>query len=711
MRFRWKLMILLVLIALVPIGTMRIFGIRGVQQLGGELVARSRDNLIASAKNRLMFVVESYSHMLWQVGEQLEVALTSQAREVEHHLVQYSGGTPAVTLAEDLNAGRKLPRDLDTSTLHFRIISENKMELLRVTRSAQVFNFAPGIRYQDVASDINRLAGMTPFYRDQSRYLKEYVLWRYTALENGLYTIYPGNGNFSADFDPRKKFWYTEAFQRNSFWTDQYVDAQTGQMVIAASLPVKGPDGQTVGVTAIIIPVRNLFESRLVLQRLPRQTQSFVVYPDIQPETGKKGARIMVREDNTDVGDRNWKTPFKADWLLADDDGPFQAVLDDFENSLSNIRRIKYLGCDCLWVYGPMRQQGFFVLITPYEAILKPAIEAEEYIQTQIHSLLTVTNYAIAGILVVIIILALAFSRTVSEPMQKLAEGAQALGAGRFSTRVDIRSRDEFGDMAQVFNSVGPQLEENYLLRQSLDLAMEVQQKLLPKSDPRFKGLDIAGQSYYCEETGGDYYDYLQEDENKIDLVVGDVSGHGISSALLMSSARAFLRQRASMGGSMLEIITDVNRQLTEDVADSGQFMTLFYGRINIREKTFNWVRAGHDAAFLYDRHSDMFEELGGRGLPLGVFEEAVYEELQHRIKPGQIIVIGTDGIWETHNSEGKMFGKDNLQRIIRDRAGQSAREILRAVIEALEDYRDRQKKKEDDVTLVVIKVKSMLLF
>lgn len=174
-----------------------------------------------------------------------------------------------------------------------------------------------------------------------------------------------------------------------------------------------------------------------------------------------------------------------------------------------------------------------------------------------------------------------------------------------------------------------------------------------------------------------------------------------------MSSARAFLRQRASMGGSSLEIVTDVNRQVTEDVEDSGQFMTLFYGQINIREKTFNWVRAGHDAAFFYDRHADMFEELGGQGLPLGVSEGAVYEELQRRIEPGQIIVIGTDGIWETHNPQGEMFGKENLHRIIRAQAARSAREILMAVMQALEEYRDRHKKKEDDITLVVIKVKA----
>lgn len=698
-------MILLVLIALVPIGSMRIFGIKGLRQLGAEFVSRSRDNLIASAKNRLMFVVESYSHILWQAGQQAEVDLLSQAREVEHRLAQDSGKAGAVYLADDIGAQRRLPPDLGTSAIHFKIIAENKLDLLRVTRSAPVIALAPGVSYQEVGSDIDRLAGMTSFYLTHSQYLKEYVLWRYIALENGLYSIYPGYGDIPDDFDPRRQLWYTEAFKRNSYWTDQYIDTLTGQMVIAASTPIKGPAGEVAGVTAIIIPVRNLFTSRLVFQSLPRQTQSFVVYLQTQSETGKRGARVMVREDNSDLGDRNWQTPFEAEWLLVDGDGTSESVLEDFENSRSNIRRIKYRGCDCLWVYGPMRQQGYFVLITPYEAILQPAIQAEDYIQSQIQNLLRVTNYAIAGILVVIVLLALAFSRTVTRPLQKLAQGAQLLGAGRFDTRVDIRAHDEFGDMARVFNSIGPQLKENYQLRQSLDLAMEVQQNLLPGSDPRVNGLDIAGQSDYCEETGGDYYDYLEADENKISLVVGDVSGHGISSALLMSSARAFLRQRASMGGSIREIVTDVNRQLTEDVEDSGQFMTLFYGRINVREQTFSWVRAGHDAALHFDLDSDTCQELGGQGLPLGVSGKAVYAELQRPIQPGQIIVIGTDGIWETHDPKGEMFGKEKLYRLIRAHAARSARDILTAVIEALEDYRGRQEKKEDDITLVVVKI------
>ena len=235
------------------------------------------------------------------------------------------------------------------------------------------------------------------------------------------------------------------------------------------------------------------------------------------------------------------------------------------------------------------------------------------------------TSY-IAGIFIIIVILAFAFSRSVTKPLQILAEGARRLAQGQLDTRVDIRSRDEFGDMARVFNSVGPRLEEHYKLLKSLDLAMEVQQNLLPKFDPQIKGLDVAGISDYCEETGGDYYDYLEVKQEEVSVVVGDVSGHGISSALLMTTARAFLRQRAAMPGSIREIVSDVNRRLSEDIGESGQFMTLFYSAIDLKQKVFRWVRAGHDAAFFYDGASDSFTQLDGGDLPLGVNSHTIME-------------------------------------------------------------------------------------
>jgi sigma-B regulation protein RsbU (phosphoserine phosphatase) len=705
MRFRWKLMILLLLIAIVPMTAMRFLGMRGVRMLGDELVARTRQNLNITTKNRLKFVVDSYSQMLSQKRETLEIALAYQAAEIERLLAQ-NKPDPAITyFAEDFDTARDLPPDLDTASNYFRVISENEMELFKIAYSAQVFNFAPGVKASEVKDDIERLSHLTPVYLGLSQYLKNLVIWQYTALENGLYTAYPGHGGFPEDYDPRKQIWYSAASDPNSDWTDQFADALTGRRVISVSRPITGPTGKVRGVTALIIPIRNLLGRRLLLQQIPNQTRAFVAYLTTQPATGNTGIRVIARQGTTDIKQRSWHTPFKADWLVADDDIQYQAMLADFENGIGNIRRINYKGCDCLWVYGPIHQKSFLMLITPYTEIIEPALQAEEYIQSQIEKLLTFTNYGIGGIFLVIIALALAFSRSVTRPLQLLADGAKKLASGQLETKVKISSRDEFGDMAQVFNSVGSRLEENYQLRKSLDLAMEVQQNLLPKFDPQIDGLEIAGKSDYCEETGGDYYDYLEIGQDKVRVVVGDVSGHGISSALLMTTARASLRQRTSQPGSLREIVADVNRQLTEDTEDSGQFMTLFYGEINLREKMLHWVRAGHDAAFFYDIQSDSFEELVGGGLPLGVTENTAYDQLQREIRPGQILVIGTDGIWETHNPQGEMFGKENLQNIIRAHTERSARDIIDAVTAALDDFRYPLKTRADDITLVVIKV------
>jgi serine phosphatase RsbU (regulator of sigma subunit) len=156
---------------------------------------------------------------------------------------------------------------------------------------------------------------------------------------------------------------------------------------------------------------------------------------------------------------------------------------------------------------------------------------------------------------------------------------------------------------------------EHQRVRHSLSLAMEVQQNLLPKTNPQIDGLDIAGNSIYCDETGGDYYDFLEvgtPGEGKIGVVVGDVSDHGIPSALLMATARALIRQRRSAFGRIDRVVSDVNRQLAQDVKDSGRFMTLFYAEIERPHKTIRWVNAGHEPAMIFDPVTDTFRDLNG---------------------------------------------------------------------------------------------------
>jgi serine phosphatase RsbU (regulator of sigma subunit) len=248
----------------------------------------------------------------------------------------------------------------------------------------------------------------------------------------------------------------------------------------------------------------------------------------------------------------------------------------------------------------------------------------------------------------------------------------------------------------------------NQRTRHWLNQAMEVQQNLMPRSVPDLEGVDLCGRSIYCDDTGGDYYDYFvkpSEYGRKLDLVVGDVSDHGLPSALLMTTARGFLREAVNWPGSVASVVESVNRQLTRDVQANGRFMTLFFLEIDLQTRSLRWVRAGHEPALLYEPRTGEFEELRGQGgLPLGVLEDCVYEENIRDMVPGQVIAIGTDGIWGARNAEGCMFGKQVLKQVINENAARPAAEIVHRVLEALKQFM-LPLELDDDATLIIAKV------
>lgn len=261
----------------------------------------------------------------------------------------------------------------------------------------------------------------------------------------------------------------------------------------------------------------------------------------------------------------------------------------------------------------------------------------------------------------------------------------------------------------QKYHKVVSHQQQLNNFKSSLEQASKVQQELLPKSDPEFDGFDIAGCSIWCDETGGDYYDFLYPPANgkeRIGIVVGDVADHGIPSALLMTTARAFLRERIQASPTACAaIISDVNKRLVQDVAELDLFMTMFYCELDAREKLIRWVKAGHEPAILWTPSAtDSPELLAGKGLPLGIMDDAVYKEYQKQISSGQIILIGTDGIKEAVNDRGEMFGTQRLLQVINDTADQPAKKILDTVFESLNRF-CHPLKIDDDATLVVIKV------
>ena len=245
----------------------------------------------------------------------------------------------------------------------------------------------------------------------------------------------------------------------------------------------------------------------------------------------------------------------------------------------------------------------------------------------------------------------------------------------------------------------------------ALRLAGEVQKNLLPRRHLNIGGIEVAGKNLPSHAISGDYFDYLQHDpacSTCLSVVVGDISGHGVDAALLMTSARGFLRTRVAQPGSAAEIVTDMNRYLAEDVLDSGRFMTLFFLSIDPQAGRVQWVRAGHDPAMVYLPSQDRFEELMGEGPALGIDRGSAYAaNVFEGLEEGQIIVIATDGIFEARNRRGDMFGHRRLRDTIRQYRSDPAHRILEHVFEAVAGHAEGLPP-EDDRTLVVIKKSPM---
>lgn len=295
----------------------------------------------------------------------------------------------------------------------------------------------------------------------------------------------------------------------------------------------------------------------------------------------------------------------------------------------------------------------------------------------------------------------------IHRPVRALSDAMERVAAGDLGTRSMWASGDEFGRLSAHFNRMVEGLEERQRLKQSLALAMEIQQHLLPGAPPTVDGVEVAGFSDYCDETGGDYFDYPRTWEvpgGRVALTVGDVTGHGIGAALLMSTGRAVLRSHAERDVGPGELLGIVNRHLAHD-ATSGKFMTLFYGVLDPDAGTLVYANGGQGGCFVL-RGDGRFEELPAGAPPVGVIDGMAFPEARvEGLVPGDVVVLATDGVWETVDAAGAAFGYEGLERAVRAHAGAGAPAVAEAVRAAVEAHRGTGPQ-ADDVTLVVARLR-----
>jgi sigma-B regulation protein RsbU (phosphoserine phosphatase) len=713
MKIRTKLLILLLLISLGPLIAASVLHRVAMRRLGSRLASGRREILIDRARRHLRQVVDEYARTIARDEKALTLALTIQAREVERRLVAPPPPSPVLFFGEDYDRGMNRPPGMKTSETHLRMLPDGRRAPIPVTYQQQVCILAGGVSREAVADDLARLSTMPEVYRFLHGFHPDLMYWQYTALESGVHTSYPGHGGYDPGYDPRTRPWYLRARDSHTSTSDQHTwfppipDVSTGMVTLGLSMPVRRPDGSFAGVTAIDVPIRSILGKINLPRHLAQHAETMIV-SDTSPWTPGDDRLLIVAARRYGGHGQDWRKPVRLQTLTSGDPDELEALRRDAQAGESGVREMAYRGRRCVWAHGAApRGAPFPIVIVPRDAIVAEATEAEGYVLEQTVLGLTRTSAMLLVVIVVVVTAAYFASRSVTRPVSELATAAQRLAGGDYRAKVHIRTRDELHDLADAFNGMGPKLAEREHMKRSLELAMEIQQHLLPQEPPEVEGFDIAGRSVYCDETGGDYYDFIELIElgpGKLGLALGDVTGHGIGAALLMASARGVLRSHAGRHGANLAALFDaLNEHLVRDTGEE-RFMTLFYGVLDARARTLTWASGGHDPALWLRRSSGQFEELPNTGVPLGILEGVAYEQGGPiTIEGGDIVCIGTDGIWEARNPDDDMFGKQRLRELLSQRAEEPAAEIHAAVVAAVHAFRGARAQ-EDDITLIVIK-------
>jgi serine phosphatase RsbU (regulator of sigma subunit) len=238
--------------------------------------------------------------------------------------------------------------------------------------------------------------------------------------------------------------------------------------------------------------------------------------------------------------------------------------------------------------------------------------------------------------------------------------------------------------------------QERERIEQELQVARQIQQALLPEATPQLDGWELT--TYYepAREVGGDFYDFLEFEDGRVGLVVGDATGKGMPAALVMATTRGTLRAVVQSVESPGEVLARVNEALVAEVPQN-MFVTCLYAILDPKRTSLRYANAGHDLPYLH--HSGECEELRARGMPLGLMPAMSYEEKEIELDVGEGVFFYSDGLVEAHDPNGEMFGFPRLKALIAEHAEEGS--IGNFLMEELHSFVGDGWEQEDDITLL----------
>lgn len=247
--------------------------------------------------------------------------------------------------------------------------------------------------------------------------------------------------------------------------------------------------------------------------------------------------------------------------------------------------------------------------------------------------------------------------------------------------------------------------EANDRMERELESVASIQAALLPDKVPDIATMQLAVHYDPSREAGGDYYDFLPLPDGRCGILIADVSGHGTPAAVLMAIMHTLVNSYPGTPDSPGELLEYVNGHLADRyTSDSGKFVTAFYGVYDAEQRTLTYANAGHTVPRLKECGADRLATLeGAKQLPLGITGETAYEETTRRFRPGDQLILYTDGITEAVNAENRMFGAARLDEVL-NRCRNDAGEIIDSVLKAVDEFTEGTPA-PDDRTLLVAKI------
>jgi phosphoserine phosphatase RsbU/P len=242
---------------------------------------------------------------------------------------------------------------------------------------------------------------------------------------------------------------------------------------------------------------------------------------------------------------------------------------------------------------------------------------------------------------------------------------------------------------------------ERERLERELALASEIQQRFQPTAPPHVNGYELQGISFPCYEIGGDYYDFIEREDGRLVIALGDVSGKGTAAALLMSSLHAAIHAQSASHDSLVATISAVNRYLADNIP-SNRFVTLFYAELDPESGALSFLNAGHNPPLIVHAAGTV-EQLASGGLPLGIKRDAEYREGRTQLQKGDVLVIYSDGVTEAQSPSGEEFGSTRLYEVVSRNIEASAAGIRDRIESSLTKFAQGTSA-ADDITLVIVK-------